>query len=242
MVVLAVAALAGVGLGIVGLVRASESSSGDVDQLIERAERAEAEIVGYNELLTEVAAERDEARAELEATQSELETADGELEESAAEITRLEGLIADLAEPFPVAIDPNLSAAGIEGSYRVELIQIACSGLDLCGDPPPVPDARIARVGGQLQLVSPNTVDVPLVDINGQLFGTSSSQSLVGPCNGVDRNPQLTMAVFADRGEVDVDASVALDGLGASIIIDAPAVDGCPAGRVWWAAQLTRVG
>lgn len=238
--IFAVVGVLGAALGIIGLTRSSGDSGGDVALLTERAEKAEAEVVEYSQVLNTVSTERDALQADLDAANEDLATNDAALQEANDKITELEGLIVDLAEPFPVRIDPNLATAPVEGSYSVRLQQIACEGYEFCGSPPSIPNATIGRVNGQLELVVSGLFEIPLVEINGQLFGVANQQSLVGPCNGVPRDPSMKVALFADRGDVQFDASVDLTALGASVVITSPAVDGCPNGLVWWAAQLDR--
>jgi len=238
--VFAVVGLLGAVLGIVGLTRSSGDSGGDVALLTERAEKAEAEVVEYSQLLNTVSTERDGLTADLAAANETLAANETTLQEANDKIAELEALIVDLAEPFPVQIDPNLAADAVEGSYSVSLEQIACEGYEFCGSPPSIPNATIGRVNGQLQLVVSGLFEIPLVEINGQLFGVADQQSLVGPCNGVPRDPSMKVALFADRGDVQFDASVDLTALGASVVITSPAVEGCPDGLVWWAAQLDR--
>lgn len=260
-VILAILAIAGIVGTIVGFMRAAsaeddaDATTGEVLAERERADAAEAEVDELGEALLATTQERDELadeRAELlaerDALLAELEeqTAvheaerallEAEIAELEAQLAEVEELLGDLDELFPLSISFDLGQLDIAGTYSVSLTEIGCSGLDgLCGSAPSV---GTATIGPDLRLTIPDTLDIPLTVVEGTPFGAADNETIVPPCNDVPRTTSLTMALFDDAVEIGADGDVDVTALGATIVIDAPAVDDCGIGRVWYRAELT---
>ena len=267
--VLVVLALLGAAGTVFGLTRAS-SADDDVDELEVELAEANDRIVALEDQLTslgdetgtmsdrveqlmserdEAVQERDQAVAELdeaaavaEAERALLET---EIESLEAEVetlqTEIDELSEGLEELFPLSFSFDLGQLDIDGDYDVSFTEIGCAGLDLCGIPPSTSTATITSAGG-LRLVAPGLFEIPLVVVEGTPFGVADSEALVGPCGETPRVTSLTMALFDDAIEIDEDGEIDVTGLGATIVIDAPAVGECEIGRVWYRAELTPRG
>lgn len=253
--ILSVLVLAGTVGTIVGLARSSsanddaDSSARQIELLRERATDAEAELIELEEStstrITELTAERDTALADLEQARAAAGASESALTEELAEANaRIEELTAQLEEigvVFPVAIAPDLGVLSIDGNYRAQLTQVGCTALSVCDRPPALPTVSMARRGNQISMNVPGFAEVQLVVINGQLYGSTSSVAFVEPCDGVQRDAQLVITMFADQGELATDGTLTVNGLGATIIVDAAATGDCERARVWWSAQLTRL-
>lgn len=254
--ILSVLVLAGAVGTVVGLARGSsasddaDNSARQIELLRDRATTAEEELIELEQStaaqITELTAERDSALAELEESRATAGASESALTEQLTEAnTRIDELTAQLEEigvVFPVAIAPDLGLLDIDGNYRVQLTQVACVELSVCDRPPPVPTANISRRGNQISLNIPGFVDVSLVVINGQLYGSTPSVGFIEPCDGAVRELQLVMTMFADRGDLAADGTLTVNGLGATIIVDVAATGNCAEARVWWSAQMTRLG
>jgi hypothetical protein len=267
--ILVVLALLGLAGTIIGFARAS-SAEDDTDELAAELADANDRIVALEDQLAslgdetgsmsdrveqlmserdealrerdQAVAEREEAQAVAEAErallETEIETLEAEIETLEAEI---DAVLGDLEELFPLSLRFDLGQLDIDGDYDVSFTEIGCAGLDLCGTPPSTNTATITSAGG-LRLVAPNLFEIPLVVVDGTPFGVADSEGLVGPCGETPRVTSLTMALFDDVVEIDEDGDIAVTGLGATIVIDAPAVDECEIGRVWYRAELTPRG
>jgi hypothetical protein len=240
-------------LGIVGtVVGFSQASSADDDLAAAEADR-DAAIVAADA----AAEERDELAGQLtdnEATIAELTSerdqavVDGEVlaEELAAETERAdnaEAALGAIGELLPLEIDASLDGFDLVGSYSLQLAEAFCEGLPGCGTVPGAATVSIQTTAeGFLQLVIPNVLSVGLFDTGGSLFGITDSSTVVGPCGTTPRPARVSVTMFADGVTVDGDGSRTLTGLGASLVVDAPAVEGCGAGLVFYGGALTPTG
>lgn len=259
--ILSVLTLLGIGGTVWGLLRADDArDSADLTAeeaalLTERATAAEAELVELQTTtrteINDLTAERDQIQADLDEALADQERSAAEIEELTqqrdaieAELDDLKAAIENLDSPFPLLIEPNLALSAISGNYAPLLTQVSCVGFDFCGAPPTLGQAAISQPGGSVVLDAPGLVRISFDVVGGQLFGTSTDQSLVGPCGAEPRNAQVVMNLYADEGSVQIDGSTSLSGLAASVLIDADEVPGapeCPRSRVWYQLQLDRL-
>lgn len=253
--ILSVLALIGIAGTVWGFMRAGDSgdsadSTGDeITLLTERATTAETELVelqtSTRAQIDALTAERDQLQADLAAAGERIEELTAELDAVQTELDDLKALIEDLDNPFPVIIDPDLTAAPISGNYAALLTQVSCAGFSFCNNPPSLNQATISQPGGGVELNIPGFMRVSFDRVGGQLFGSTNDQSFIGPCAGTVRDVQILMNMYADDGSVAADGSLTLSGLAASVIVDAGEVAGapeCPRSRVWYQLQLDRVG
>ncbi len=260
--ILSVLTLLGIGGTVWGLMRAGEErdsadlSTEEVAMLTERATTAEAELVELQTTtraeINDLTAERDQIQADLDAALADQERSADEIEELTRQRDEIEGELEDLRaalenldNPFPLLIAPNLALSAIAGNYAPLLTQVSCAGFDFCNNPPLLAQAAISQPGGSVELNAPGLVRINFDVVGGQLFGSSTDQSLVGPCAGSARDVQVLMNLYADEGSVQLDGSITLSGLSASVLIDAAEVAGapeCPRSRVWYQLQLDRLG
>jgi F0F1-type ATP synthase membrane subunit b/b' len=247
--------LLGIAGTIIGFTRASSEEEdntkieAELAEALARAEEAEAQLADTQATLAETevtlattTAERDEALATVEQRDAEVAELNEKLAAAEEEIAARDRIITDLAEPFPVAIDPDLTTTPVDGQYSVVLTEVRCFNLPQCGSVPGIPNSTLARAGDQLLLNVPGRFQITLIGRDRQLFGDSNEVTLIDGC-GTQPRPQSTrIAIHAASGQVQLDGSVDLSRLGASIVVDAPATAECPAGEVWYAATLTRLG
>ena len=257
-VLVVVALLAGAG-ALTGWLRDTSDddavTSEDLDAATTRAETAEGQVV---ELEMELEAaqgeiearvtERDEALADLAGVQAELDeseallaTATQDIADRDATIAQLEAAIAALADPFPVAIVPDLPSADVDGQYSIALTEVRCFNLTVCGSPPGLANASLTRTATQLLLNVPGQFQIAMTGTDRQLFGESIDQTLIPQCADVPRPQSTRIALHAGSGQVNLNASIDLSTIGGSVIVTAPVFGECEAGEVWYAVTLTRV-
>lgn len=257
--ILAVVALLGVAGTIIGFTRASseQDAGAETEQelaaALARAEEAEGALAEIQVELAEAQAaveatssERDEALATVDELEASLAELDEELKTAQEEVAARDRIIEDLASPYPVQVDPDLAdiggAGGLDGQYSIVLTEIRCFNLPQCGSPPALPNVTLARAGDQLLLNVPGRFQIPMFGRNRQLFGTSDQVTLIEGCGTEPRTQSTRISLHAGSGQVLLGGEVALSTLGASVTVDAPATAECPAGEVWYAATLTRLG
>lgn len=256
-VLVVVALLAGV-LAVIGWTRDTDDGvpAEDLATAVQRADDAEAQVSQLEASLADVESDLEAAEVERDETAAALAEADTRIEEltglteTLAEtiverdttIEELNAALADLAEPFPVTINPDLPTADVDGQYSLALTEFRCFNLPQCGSPPALPNASLTRSGDQLILNVPGQFQISMFGSAGQLFGVSETQTLVPECGATPRPQTTTIAMHAGGGQVQLGGRVDLTSLGASVIVTAPAVDDCPAGEVWYGVRLTRVG
>jgi hypothetical protein len=268
---LVVLALLGVAGTIFGLARAS-SAEDDVDALEAELAIAEDRVVALEDQLGSLGdetgtmsdrldqltserdqavaerdaaiAERDEQLAIAEAEQALLETRieelEGQVEELEGQVATLEEALGEVDGQFPLSFDTDLGQVDLDGTYSISFTEIFCMDLADCGSPPPDDTALISSSGQSFEIPGYLVTSLQLVD--GTPAAVSNNDGVLEPCGDVERPVWMTVALFADQGEVDASGGLGIDSLGASIVIEAPAVAECEQGRVWYRAELTRQG
>lgn len=229
-----------------------------------------AQNASSNDEVDEITVERDAAVAEAQAAQSERDALADELADSevtAAELRdqrdqavvdgevlagelAVETARADAAEEaienilglLPLEIDADLTGFDLVGGYSISFAEAFCEGLPGCGTLPGVNTASIRANAGNLQMVVDNVLTVDLFAVDGALFGITDSDTVVAPCGDVTRVARVSVTLFADGVTVPGDGPRQLTGLGASLVVDAPAVEGCASGLVFYGSSLTPVG
>jgi hypothetical protein len=247
--VLAVVAVAAIIAAVVGFTR--DASDDEAIAAVE-AER-DAALADA----AAVAAERDGLASQLEASESTAEelraqrnqaVVDGEIlaTQLATETARAdaaEEAIATLADLFPLEVDARAVTLGPVGSYTVAISEAFCDGLANCGTVPSVSAASVRTTPeGFLELVIDNVLTVGLFDVDGGLFGVTDSTALVPPCGDTPRVARISVTLFTEGLTLTGGGSSDIARLGASLVVDVPAVDACGAGLVFYGSTLTPVG
>lgn len=264
---LVVLALAGIVGTVIGFSRASSAedeasaTSEEVVEAMQRAQAAERELATeraeFADELAQLASERQSAEAEAlanaaeaDANAAEIAILEAELaevsadnEELAAALDAAVAAITEIDDLFPVTIEFAPASADIAGDYSTTLTEVSCIDLgELCGSAPALGTSTLASDGGGFRLVVPDVLNVELVPVGGGLFSAAADQALIPPCGDVPRDPALTMALFGDAGSLAADGELTVSALAGSVMIDVPAVDECPPGRVWYQVQLASAG
>jgi hypothetical protein len=121
----------------------------------------------------------------------------------------------------------------------MSLTEAFCASLPTCGQPRPIVRADIIQGANGLELRVPTVLTAGLFALEGSLFAVTGSDLIVPPCNGTPRTAQVSVTLFEDGLSIASDGSRELTGLGASLMVHAPATDACEEGDVFFSATLT---
>lgn len=245
--------------GIATVVGFSQASSSDDDKdivaeerdaAINRAQSAEQERDEVAMTLEDSEATVDTLTNELATTAGELDDAQAENEVLAATVeterTRAEEAEAQLAavgEVFPITVDTSLVGLELAGSYSISFEEKYCDFATGCGT---TPNANQAIIGvtpeNFLDITIPGILQGGLFAVNGGLYAITDSETAIPPCGAVPRRGRVTITIWPSRLVVAEDGTIVPSNLEASITLDAPTINECPSGLVFWGATLTPTG
>ncbi len=254
-VLVVVALLAGVA-AIVGFSQATSSDDDratvedERDAAIVRAQDAEQERDELASELDETDATIDGLTSELDSTTTRLEDAqaDNEVLSASLETERsraddAEAELAAIGEAFPVTVETSLVGLDVAGSYAISFTEAYCDFATGCGT---TPQANRAIIGvtpeNFLDITVPGILQAGLFAINGSLYGITDSETAIPPCGDVPRRGRITITIFPASIVVADDGTRTVTKLEATITLDAPTINECPAGLVFWGAELTPTG
>lgn len=245
--------------GIATIVGFSEASSNDDDTAtveqerdaaINRAQGAEQERDEVAEALEESESANAALTSELVATESELEDAQAANEVLAATVeterTRAEEAEAELAavgEAFPVTVPTSMVGLEVAGNYTISFTEEYCDFATGCGTTPQADQAIIGVTPENfLDITIPGILEGGLFAVNGGLYAITDSDTAIAPCGDVPRLGRITITIWPASIIVAEDGTRTVTNLEASITLDAPTLNECPSGLVFWGVTLTPTG
>ncbi|MDJ0770679.1 MAG: hypothetical protein QNJ12_17935 [Ilumatobacter sp.] len=235
-----------------------------IDQLLEAEADVEAISAERDDLLAElgvasadvaaVTSERDGLIDELDEAATELDIVTAERDDALATIDEIgDRLTAQrqrattavterdaLAALFPMTFDASLDDVDLVGTYDMKYSEAYCEGFTTCGTVPSEDELVVTETADDyLRVEIDGIIDAGLFRVDGALDAVADSTTAVPACSGTPRTAHVMVTMFAHGLTVADDGTHRIDDLGASIAVQAPAVDGCPAGLALYGAQLT---
>lgn len=145
-----------------------------------------------------------------------------------------------LAGLFPMTFDASVLDADLVGTYDVSLTKAYCAGFPNCGTLPAVDELTIRKTPeGWLRLEMDGYASAGLYRIDGGLFTVVDTTTAVPACGTTPRVARVAVSLFASGITIQDDGTRMIDDLGASMLVEAEAVTGCPAGLAFYGAELT---
>lgn len=254
--VLAVIALLASIAAVVGFSQASSSDDDrttveqERDAAVARAESAEqerdelaSELEAANNTIDALTSELAAAEADLEAAQSQNEVLAAAVEVERARADEAAAELAAIGEAFPVTVETSLVGLDVAGSYTISFTEAYCDFATGCGTTPQADQAIIGVTPENfLDITIPGILQGGLFAVNGGLYGITDSETAIEPCGDVPRRGRVTITIWPASIIVAGDGTRDVTNLEASITLDAPTIDDCPSGLVFWGATLTPNG
>ncbi|MFW2336341.1 hypothetical protein [Ilumatobacter sp.] len=247
-----IALLAGIAT-IVGLSQAS-SSDDDKDIVAEERDAAINRAQSAEQERDEIAMTLEDSEATVDTLTNELATTAGELDDAQAENEVLaaavetersradeaEAQLAAVGEIFPITVDTSLVGLDLAGSYTISFEEKYCDFATGCGTTPNANEAIIGVTPENfLDITIPGILQGGLFAVNGGLYAITDSETAIPPCGAVPRRGRVTITIWPSRLVVAEDGTIVPSNLEASITLDAPTINECPSGLVFWGATLT---
>jgi hypothetical protein len=227
------------------------------------SERAvlEGQVTELEGQLTELEGQVTELEGQLTEMESELASATLDRDQLAAEVAQAETTIADLqssliaqialtatavnerdalAALFPLTVETSLQGVDLAGDYDADLSAVYCEGFSDCGTLPQFDELTIVETDeGWLRVEIDGYFDAGLFLTEGSLFAVAESTTAVLDCNGVTRSATVSLTLYAHGLTVTDDGSSAIDGLGASLMVQSPSIGSCARGLAFYGVELS---
>jgi len=213
-------------------IAATQSAEQERDQVASELEESEGAVETATSELATTAAELEDAQAENEVLAATVETERSRADEAEAQLAAIEGI-------FPINVDTSLVGMELAGSYTISFSEKFCDFATGCGTTPQANQAIIGVTPENfLDITIPGILQGGLFAVNGGLYAITDSQTAIPPCGDVPRRGRVTITLWPSTIIVAQDGSLVPTNLEASITLDAPAIDDCPSGLVFWGATL----
>lgn len=178
-------------------------------------------------------AERDRLQSNIEAATATIFGYESDLAASAEQLAALTGL-------FPVRASTRLAIADVVGTWKVDWVQAYCQGFTTCTPSPGFTTMQVVEAADHtLTVVVDGHFTAGMARADGALVAIAQSTKAVPACGGVARVANVSMVIYGRGTTTSDDGTTEIDGLGAVVVVAAPATATCPAGMEAFGALLT---
>lgn len=145
-----------------------------------------------------------------------------------------------LAGLFPIEFDSSLRGVDVTGDWKISWDEAYCTGMTTCGNLPAFDRITITETpAGWLRAEADGVFETGLFEVEGALYGVTSSRTATPPCGAEQRAAHVGVTLYANGITVAADGTHVIEDLGATYVVDAPATATCPAALAVYAGQLT---
>ena len=147
-----------------------------------------------------------------------------------------------LLELFPIEFDSSLHGVDVAGTWSIRWDEAYCSGLPTCGILPSFSRLTITETPENWLRVSATGVfDAGLFEVEGALYAITASPTAAPACGTEPRPANVGLTIYANTLTVADDGTHAIEDLGATFVVDAPATAPCAAGVAVYSAELQAI-
>jgi hypothetical protein len=140
-----------------------------------------------------------------------------------------------LAALFPIRFESSLRGVDVTGDWKVSWDEAYCTGLPTCGTVPAFDRITITETPeGWLRAKVNGVFETGLFEVEGALYGVTTSTG--------QRTAHVGLTLYANGISVSEDGAHAIEDLGATYVVDAPATATAPAAIAVYSGRLTQVG